>query len=64
MTKEMRPSHRIDVLSSALAYYGIKTKEKLGIVRVGVRQGHRHYFFCLSFFACSFSTTRAMGQGT
>ena len=30
MTKEMRPSHRIDILSSALAYYGIKTKNKLG----------------------------------
>ncbi len=30
MTKEMRPSHRIDVLSSALVYYGIKKKEKLG----------------------------------
>ena len=32
MTKEMRPSHRIDVLSGALIYYGIQTKEKLGIV--------------------------------
>lgn len=30
MTKEMRPAHRIDILSSALVYYGIKTKEKLG----------------------------------
>ena len=30
MTKEMRPSHRIDVLSSALIYYGINTKERLG----------------------------------
>ncbi len=30
MTKEMRPAHRIDVLSSALIYYGIQTKEKLG----------------------------------
>lgn len=30
MTKEMRPSHRIDVLSSALVYYGIQTKDKLG----------------------------------
>ena len=30
MSKEMRPSHRIDVLSSALAYYGIQRKEKLG----------------------------------
>lgn len=30
MTKEMRPSHRIDILSSALAYYGMKMKDKLG----------------------------------
>ena len=29
MTKEMRPSHRIDVLTSALVHYGIRTKEKL-----------------------------------
>lgn len=29
MTKEMRPSHRVDVLTSALVYYGIRTKEKL-----------------------------------
>ena len=29
MTKEMRPSHRVDVLASALTYYGIKTKDKL-----------------------------------
>jgi len=30
MTKEMRPSHRTDVLCHALIYYGYKTKEKLG----------------------------------
>ena len=30
MTKEMRPSHRIDILTHALMYYGIKTKKKLG----------------------------------
>ena len=30
MTKEMRPSHREDVLAHALIYYGMKTKEKLG----------------------------------
>ena len=29
MTKEMRPSHREDVLVHALTYYGIKSKEKL-----------------------------------
>lgn len=30
MTKEMRPAHRIDVLTQALWYYGLKTKRKLG----------------------------------
>ena len=32
MTKEMRPAHRIDVLSHALLYYGRRTKQKLGKV--------------------------------
>ena len=31
MTKEMRPSHWVDVLTHALVYYGRKKKEKLGI---------------------------------
>lgn len=31
MTKEMRPSHRTDVLVHALLYYGCTTKRKLGI---------------------------------
>ena len=30
MTKEMRPSHRIDVLAHVLVYYGTMTKRKLG----------------------------------
>ena len=30
MTKEMRPSHRVDVLSDVLLHYGLKTKQKLG----------------------------------
>jgi len=30
MTKEMRPSHRTDILSHALAYYAHRTKQKLG----------------------------------
>ena len=29
MTKEMRPAHRIDVLSSALNYWGHKKKQTL-----------------------------------
>ena len=31
MTKEMRPSHRVDILTHALLHYGFKTKEKLGL---------------------------------
>jgi hypothetical protein len=30
MTKEMRPSHRIDVLSDAILHYGRNCKDKLG----------------------------------
>ena len=30
MTKEMRPAHRADILTHALLYYGLKTKQKLG----------------------------------
>ena len=36
MTKEMRPSHRIDVLTSALVYYGIRTKEILGNYTIAI----------------------------
>ena len=39
MTKEMRPSHRVDILSHALLYYGTKTKQKLRkwllVIRIG-----------------------------
>ena len=31
MTKEMRPSLRIDVLCSALVYYGLQKKRKFGM---------------------------------
>ena len=52
MTKEMRPSHRVDILTHALMYYGIKTKKKLG----------KHYGkFCLlaavRVHAINFSST-------
>ena len=29
MTKEMRPSHRVGVLTQALLHYGLKSKQKL-----------------------------------
>ena len=32
ITKEMRPSHRVDVLTHALLFYGLNTKQKLGII--------------------------------
>ena len=38
MTKEMRPSHRTDVLSHALLYYGNKTKQKLGMFLLTIVQ--------------------------
>lgn len=31
MTKEMRPSHRIDVLTSGILHYAAKTSQKLGL---------------------------------
>ena len=34
MTKEMRPAHRVDVLTSALIYYGMCTKEKLREIKL------------------------------
>ena len=30
MTKEMRPSHHVNVITHALLHYGYKTKQKLG----------------------------------
>ena len=30
MTKEMRPSHRTDILSHALLFYGCRSKQRLG----------------------------------
>ena len=33
MTKEMRPSHRIDVLTDALLHYGKRTTNKIGMLR-------------------------------
>ena len=30
MTKEMRPSHRVDVLTHALAHYARRTTQKMG----------------------------------
>ena len=32
ITKEMRPSHRVDVLTHALFFYGLNTKQRLGII--------------------------------
>lgn len=29
MTKEMRPSHRVDILTHALLYYGMQKKQRL-----------------------------------
>ena len=44
--KEMRPSHRIDVLTGALVYYGIRTKAKLGILA--------HLFYLVLTMLCMY----------
>lgn len=31
MTKEMRPSHRMDVLTDALLHYAKRTRDKIGL---------------------------------
>lgn len=36
MTKEMRPAHREDVLSHALAYYCHKKVDRIGIVKYSI----------------------------
>jgi hypothetical protein len=46
MTKEMRPSHRIDVLTGALVYYGIRTKAKLGTLA--------HLFYLVLTMLCMY----------
>ena len=48
MTKEMRPAHRIDILTHALVYYGIRKKNRLGKIDL-------HYYYmsltdCLYIF--------------
>ena len=49
MTKEMRPSHRIDVISSALIHYGMLKKKKLGGLNFALRGFWMfHYFFSIS----------------
>lgn len=44
MTKEMRPSHRIDILTSALIYYGYRTKNKLGTCTMLILSSRLHDF--------------------
>lgn len=36
MTKEMRPAHRVDVLTHALLYYGFSIKQKLGMYYISI----------------------------
>ena len=45
MTKEMRPSHRTDVLAHALLYYGHMTKKKLGVLELHDVIQHIHHRF-------------------
>ena len=52
MTKEMRPALRIDILSHALAYYGMQTKEKLGLTYTVIKT-IRVYEHFLSSSTCN-----------
>ena len=47
MTKEMRPSHRIDVLCSALTHYDYQTKVKLGKCAILLCTELLNYSLCL-----------------
>ena len=44
-TKEMRPSHRIDVLTCALLHYDDKSRKKLGMIIVVI-----HKMSCLNWY--------------
>jgi hypothetical protein len=54
MTKEMRPSHRIDVLTDALLHYGKRTSDKIDTFK-NVCVGHAYSFgpiISLTFDRC------------
>ena len=44
MTKETRPSHRVEILAHALVYYGMQTKNKVGLQFCFTVQ-YIHFFF-------------------
>lgn len=62
MTKEMRPSHRVDVLAHALVYYGIQKKEKMGNLLLSTNPAHKMLVTSL-FTACSSVTCNEMEEG-
>lgn len=51
MTKEMRPSHRVDIITHALLHYGHKTKQKLG----RYIYGNNKLIFYILFFSLSYA---------
>ena len=46
-TKEMRPSHRIDVLTCALLHYGDKSRQKLGTIMIAYLCTQYYHTFVL-----------------
>ena len=56
MTKGMRPVHRSDVLTSALLFYGMWTKEKLGMCTLELSLIQVYMMpltmDCFSFYVC------------
>jgi len=51
MTKEMRPAHRVSVLSHALAYYGLRKKQRLCECAHQVYEDVTVYFYTIRPFS-------------
>ncbi len=44
-TKEMRPSHRIDVITSALLHYAARIRQNIGNARYEIAYSYRQSFY-------------------
>ena len=55
MTKEMRPSHRMDILAHALLFYGRHSKQRL-------REYNDYYCVLYHYNMCSISSSSTMEE--
>ena len=62
MTKEMHPSHRIDVLSHALLYYAYQKTDKLGKLLSKNYQPLLLYNYVANFLACRWRKAKVTMQ--